>query len=158
MRLFFAVCALAAAAVALPSIAEAACPGYVAAEALRDKAVDDKVHSRKLSGVRAQFAITNLKSGIASAESCLGTGSTQARAAALAVAAQLRWNQACVLAYDGVAGDKAAAVALAKASDREMDSFMSEHQSLSDDGRVLFDNWEHFDGDIESGNPESCID
>lgn len=158
MRLFVAVCAFAAAVVALPAIAGAACPGYVTAEALRDKAVDDKVHSRKLSGVRAQFAITNLKSGIASAESCLGTGSTQARAAALAVAAQLRWNQACVLAYDGVAGDKAAAVALAKASDREMDSFMSEHQSLSDDGRVLFDNWEHFDGDIESGNPESCID
>jgi hypothetical protein len=158
MRLCFALAAFAIVTFALPAVAYAACPGYTAAAALRDKAVDDKVHSSKLKGDKAQAAIANLKSGIASAESCMGTGSTADRAAALGVAAQLRWNQACVLSYDGIPADKKSAIAIVKASDREMDAFSTNHPSLSQDGQILFQNWEHFDDEIETGHPDSCVE
>ena len=158
MRLCFALAAFAIVTFALPAAAHAACPGYTAAAALRDKAVDAKVHSSKLTGQKAQAAIANLKSGIASAESCVGKGSTADRAAALAVAAQLRWNEACVLSFDGIPADKKTAMTIAKSSDREMDAFSSNHPSLSEDGRILFENWEHFDSDIETGHPNSCVE
>ena len=159
MRLFLIVFALFIALVALPATARAAaCPGYTSAEALRDKAVDDKVHSSKLSGAKAQSAIANLKAGIASAQSCMNAGSTGDRAATLAVIAQLRWNWACVLSYDGVASDKPVAVKLAKTSDHDIDAFTAQHASLTGDESALFGNWEHFDGDIEAAQPDSCLE
>jgi hypothetical protein len=158
MRLFFACCALFFAGLTMPVVASAAvCPGYVAAEALRDKAVDDKVHSRKLTGSASQSALANLKKGEASAQSCTTVGKTADRAAALAVIAQLRWYEACVLSYDGVAADKKDAIAVAKASDREIDAFTASHSDLSGDAQALLGNWEHFDGDIEAGQPDSCL-
>jgi hypothetical protein len=158
MRLIFAFCALFFAGMAMPIVASAAaCPGYVAAEALRDKAVDDKVHSSKLTGSASQGAIANLKKGVASAEGCMTVGKTADRAAALAVIAQLRWNEACVLTFDGVPADKKGAIAVAKANDREIDAFTASHSDLSGDAQALFDNWEHFDGDIEAGQPDSCL-
>jgi hypothetical protein len=39
-----------------------------------------------------------------------------------------------------------------------MDAFSSNHPSLSEDGRILFENWEHFDSDIETGHPNSCVE
>jgi hypothetical protein len=159
VRLLIAMFVASLVVVGAPAMAKAAaCPGFTAAEALRDKAVDDKVHSSKLKGAKADGAIANLKSGITSAQSCLGAGSMADRAATLAVIAQLRWNWACVLTYDGVSADKPAAIKLAKTSDHDMDAFMSSHTSLSEDGRVLFQNWEHFDGDIESSMPDSCLE
>jgi hypothetical protein len=157
MRLFVAIFAFAVLSLALPSIARAECPGSTAASALRDKVVDAKVHSSKLTGTKAELAIANLKKGIGLAESCMSVGSAGDRAATLGVIAQLRWNQACVLTFDGVASHKPAAVRVAKASDAEMDAFSSKNPSISADAQVLFHNWEHFDDDIESGNPDSCL-
>jgi hypothetical protein len=157
MRFCFVFLCWLGAVAAAPSTAQAACPGFVAAETIRDKAVDDKVHSSKLTGAKAQSAIAGLKKGVADAAACMSTGSPADRAATLGVIAQLRWNQACVLSYDGVPSDKAAAVAIAKASDRDIDAFSAKTPSLSGDARALFGNWEHFDGDIESGDPGSCL-
>ena len=157
MRRMFIVALVCFVAIALPAVARAACPGYTAAQTLRDKVVDDKVHSSKLTGAKAAAAIANLKAGIASAESCANAGSTSDRAATLAVAAQLRWNQACVLTYDGVPADKKAAIAVAKASDTEMNAFSASHASLSGDAQATFGNWEHFDDDIATGNTDSCL-
>jgi hypothetical protein len=158
MRLVFACCALFLGGMAAPVAASAAaCPGYVTAAAVRDRAVDDKVHSSKLSGSAAQSAIVNLKKGMVAGQSCASVGNTADRAATLAVIAQLRWNEACVLSYDGVPADKKTAVAIAKASDREIDAFTTSHSDLSGDAQALFGNWEHFDQDIEAGQPDSCL-
>jgi len=41
---------------------------------------------------------------------------------------------------------------------RAMDAFGTAHPSLSEDGRIMFQNWEHFDEETESGHPDSCVE
>jgi hypothetical protein len=139
----------------VPAAARAAC--LDAAYKLQDAALPAGADVHKLHGAAAETYVVNLDGAIAKAQTCMSSGTPDSRAGALASISQMHYIQAWVLTNDGVAADRAKAVAIAKQSQKAIDAFSSANGNLSQQSSANLDNWSHWNDKIINSPGEACL-
>ena len=157
MRIALLAILLAAACAAMPAAARAACPALKAAQDLQDAALPPGADAHKLAGAAAQAYVAKLGDAIAKAQPCTSAGKTADRAEALTTISQIRYIQAYVLTHDGVASDRAKAVEIAKASQKQIDAFRSANGDLSGQAMANLDNWSYWNDKMINNPADACL-
>lgn len=141
---------------AVPTLAQAACPALKAAQSLQDAALPAGADVHELSSSASQTYVRKLDDAVAKAQTCMGSGSVDDRAAALTTISQIRYIEAWVLTHDGVAADRTKAIAIAKQSQKEIDAFRSAN-GLSGQASADLDNWSYWNGLMIDHPGEACL-
>jgi hypothetical protein len=157
MRIALLAIVLAAVCAAVPAAARAACPALKAAQDLQDAALPPGADVHKLQGAAAQSYVAKLGDAIAKAQTCMSGGKTGDRADALTTISQIRYIQAFVLTHDGVPSDRAKAVEIAKASQKQIDAFRSAGGDLSSQAMANLDNWSYWNDKMINNPTEACL-
>jgi hypothetical protein len=139
------------------SLAQAACPGLKAARLVQDRVIPDKVDVHALRGATAEQYVKQYDVVIARAQPCLSEGTPDEQAQALVTISQVRYIQSYILTHDGIASDRAPAVAIAKRSEQEINAFTASHAALSGQNRADLDNWLHFTDLMINKPAEACL-
>jgi hypothetical protein len=156
MRIALLALMLATACAAVP-VARAACPALKAAQDMQDAALPSGADVHKLQGPAAQSYVEKLGAAIEKAQPCTSAGKTDDRADALTTISQMRYIQAFVLTHDGVASDRAKAVEIAKASQKQIDAFRSANGDLSSQAMANLDNWSYWNDKMINKPAEACL-
>jgi hypothetical protein len=142
---------------AASGVARAACPALKEAQALQDASLPAGADEHKLQGAAAQAYVAKLDLAASKAQTCMSVGSPDDRALALTTMSQIRYVQAWELTHDGVAADRAKAVAIAKQSQTAIDAFRTAHGDLSQQSSANLDNWSFWNGKMMDAPAEACL-
>jgi hypothetical protein len=157
MRIVILALLLTAVCAAATGTARAACPALKAAQDMQDAALPSGGDIHKLQGAAAEAYVGKLGDAIAKAQTCMGAGKTDDRADALTTMSQMRYIQAFVLTHDGAASDRAKAVEIAKASQKQIDAFRSANGDLSSQAMANLDNWSYWNDKMINKPAEACL-
>jgi hypothetical protein len=157
MRIALLAIIFCAACAAAPAVARAACPALKTAQSMQDAALPSGADVHKLQGAAAQTYVEKLDDAIAKAQTCMSVGKTDDRADALTTISQIRYIQAFVLTHDGVATDRAKAIAIAKASQKQINAFSSANGDLSSQASANLDNWSYWNDKMINKPAEACL-
>ncbi len=157
MRIALLAVLLAAVCAAAPAAVRAACPALKTAQDMQDAALPQGTDVHKLQGAAAQTYVAKLGDAIAKAQTCMSAGKTDDRADALTTISQIRYIQAFVLTHDGVTSDRAKAVEIAKASQKQIDAFRSANGDLSSQAMANLDNWSYWNDKMINHPAEACL-